>query len=53
MTRYDIVPERSEVWIEATSNVHPIHSRTDGLEGFVDLELGDGGRVDLDRRTRR
>ncbi len=46
MTRYAIVPEQSEVRIEATSNVHPIHSRTSGLEGFVDLQLG-GGRVDL------
>ena len=47
MTRYDIVPERSEVWIEASSNVHPIHSKTDGLEGFVDLDVADGGLVDL------
>ena len=48
MARYDIVPERSQVWIEATSNVHPIRTRTDGLEGFLDLELRDGGQLDLD-----
>ena len=48
MTRYDIVPERSSVWIEATSNVHPIRTRTDGLEGFLDVVLGDGGHLDLD-----
>ena len=47
MTRYDIVPDRSEVWIEASSNVHPIHSKTDGLEGFVELDVADGGLVDL------
>jgi hypothetical protein len=47
LTRYDIVPERSEVWIEASSNVHPIHSKTDGLEGFVDLDVIDGGLVDV------
>ena len=53
MARYDIVPERSQVLIEATSNVHPINSRTDGFEGFVELEVGDGGHVDLDVPRRR
>ena len=48
MTRYDIVPDRSTVWIEARSNVHPIQSTTSGLEGFVELDLGDAGNVDLD-----
>ena len=38
MTRYHIVPERSRVWIDARSNVHPIHSTTDGLEGFIDFD---------------
>jgi polyisoprenoid-binding protein YceI len=46
VARYDIVPERSQVLIEATSSVHPINSRTDGLEGFVELEVGETGRVD-------
>ena len=47
MPRYRIDPERSQVWIEARSNVHPIHSSTDGLEGYIDLEAGGGGEVDL------
>jgi polyisoprenoid-binding protein YceI len=38
VTRYDIVPERSRVWIDARSNVHPIHSTTDGLEGYIDFD---------------
>jgi hypothetical protein len=38
VARYQIVPERSRVWIDARSNVHPIHSSTDGLEGFIDLD---------------
>jgi polyisoprenoid-binding protein YceI len=42
-----ISPERSHVWIDARSNVHPIHSSTSGLEGFVELDLGPGGAVDL------
>jgi polyisoprenoid-binding protein YceI len=47
VTRYSIVPDRSQVWIEARSNVHPIHSATSGLEGFVELELEPSGTVDL------
>jgi hypothetical protein len=46
VARYRIVPERSRVWIEARSNVHPIHSATDGLEGYVDLDLGADGGLD-------
>ncbi len=47
MTRYLIVPERSQVFIDARSSVHPIHSSTDGLEGFVDIDLDGDGQVDL------
>ena len=47
MARYSIVPDRSQVWIDARSNVHPIHSATNGLEGFVDLDLEPSGSVDL------
>jgi polyisoprenoid-binding protein YceI len=46
MTRYRIDPERSQVWIDARSSMHPIHSSTDGLEGYVELELGSEGAVD-------
>jgi polyisoprenoid-binding protein YceI len=41
------MPERSYVWIDARSNVHPIHSTTDGLEGFVDVTFSDDGSVDV------
>jgi polyisoprenoid-binding protein YceI len=47
VVRYRIIPERSRVWIEARSSVHPIHSTTDGLEGYVELELDPDGKVDL------
>jgi len=47
MARFGIVPERSQVWIEARSSVHPIHSGTDGLEGFIEIELDPDGSVDL------
>jgi polyisoprenoid-binding protein YceI len=46
VARYSIVPDRSQVWIEARSNVHPIHSNTSGLEGYVDLDLAPSGTVD-------
>ena len=46
MTRYGFVPERSMVTIDARCSLHPIHSSTGGLEGFVGpiglrLEAGD------------
>ncbi len=47
MSRYLISPDRSHVWIDAKSNVHPIHSSTGGLEGFVDLAFASGGGVDM------
>lgn len=47
MPRYTIVPERSQVWIDARSNVHPIHSTTSGLQGYVELEFEPSGTVDL------
>jgi hypothetical protein len=47
VTRYRIIPQRSRVWIDARSSVHPIHSDTDGLEGYLELDLDPEGRVDL------
>jgi polyisoprenoid-binding protein YceI len=47
LARYRIVPGRSRVWIEARSSLHPIHTETTGLEGWLDLEVHDGGRVDV------
>lgn len=46
MARYRIVPERSTVWIDAQSTLHPIHSASTGLEGWLDVEVADG-RLDL------
>jgi polyisoprenoid-binding protein YceI len=47
VTRYLIVPDASTVQIGARSNVHPINTRTTGLEGYVDLAFDDDGNVDL------
>jgi polyisoprenoid-binding protein YceI len=46
VARYRIDPDRSRVWIRARSTLHPIHSTTDGLEGYIDLEQA-GGRIDF------
>jgi polyisoprenoid-binding protein YceI len=47
LPRYQISPKRSKVVINARSSLHPIHSETDGLEGWIDLEVLRGGRLDL------
>lgn len=47
VTRYRIEPERSQVWIDAKSTLHPIHSSADGLQGFVDVDLEADGELDL------
>jgi YceI-like protein len=44
--RYQIVPDASQVWIEARSMLHPINTWTDGLEGHLDVVVTDG-RLDL------
>jgi polyisoprenoid-binding protein YceI len=43
---YRIAPERSQVWIEARSSLHPIHGEGRGLEGSIEAEMIDG-RLDL------
>jgi len=37
--RYVVDPSRSRVWIDARSSLHPIHSESDGLEGWVDADV--------------
>ena len=47
MARYRIDPKRSHVWIDARSNVHPIHTEADGLDGWLELDVRDG-KINLD-----
>lgn len=42
MTTYQILPDRSRVWIEAESSVHPIHGESTGLRGYVEAATNDG-----------
>ena len=57
MARYRLVPERSKIWAEARSSLHPIKVETTGLEGFLEMTIVDGhidtnapvsGSVELD-----
>ncbi len=52
MSRYTIDPERSQVWIDARSNVHPIHASTSGLEGYIEVDVDPTGTVDLEHPPR-
>jgi polyisoprenoid-binding protein YceI len=47
VSHYRIVPEQSQVLIDAKSSLHPIHTRTDGLGGYVDMDVNDSAGVDL------
>ena len=46
MAQFRIVPERSKVFIEASSSVHPIHGEAAGLEGSINADF-DGDGLDL------
>ncbi len=45
MTKYTIEPRGSRVSVEARSTLHPIHSETDGLEGWFEADVLGGGRI--------
>jgi len=46
VARYRIIPERSKIWIEARSSLHPIKAESSAMEGNFEMEMADG-RVDL------
>lgn len=47
-TRYSFDPDRSAVWVNAHSSVHPINTQARGLAGWCDLTFLPDGRLDLD-----
>jgi len=47
VTRYRIVSERSQLWAEARSSLHPIHIEAAGLEGYFEADVN-GDRPNLD-----
>jgi PadR family transcriptional regulator PadR len=40
--RFEIAPDRSDVVVEARSNIGPIAFRTSGIDGFVEADVRDG-----------
>lgn len=51
MTHFQVVPERSQLWIEAQSSLHPIHAEATGIYGEAEISLHDGS-FDLDPAPR-
>jgi hypothetical protein len=47
VARYEVDPQASAVAIAARSTIHPVHIAAHGLNGYLEGELGRGGRVDL------
>jgi polyisoprenoid-binding protein YceI len=46
-TRYEIDAERTTVWIDARSSLHPIHSETHGLRGWFAGDVAEDGSIGL------
>lgn len=46
MATFRIDPNRSRVWIEARSSMHPIHGEAEGLEGSIEADVAEG-RIDV------
>jgi hypothetical protein len=46
VTPFRVVPEQSQVWIEARSSLHPIHGKGTGIRGEGELEVTNG-MIDL------
>lgn len=42
MATFRIDPDRSRVWIEARSSMHPIHGEAEGLEGSIEADMAEG-----------
>jgi YceI-like domain len=45
--RFNFDAARSCVWVDARSNLHPIHTETRGLEGWVEVTLLPDGGLDI------
>jgi polyisoprenoid-binding protein YceI len=42
MARYKVISEKSRLWADARSSIHPVKVETSGLTGFVEAEVVDG-----------
>jgi polyisoprenoid-binding protein YceI len=46
VTRFRVIPDQSQLWIEARSSLHPIHGNGTEIHGEAELEMSDG-KIDL------
>jgi polyisoprenoid-binding protein YceI len=46
VTRFRVIPEQSQLWIEARSSLHPIHGEGTGIQGEAELQVTDV-KIDL------
>jgi hypothetical protein len=51
LARYQIIPERSQLWADARSSLHPIRVKTSGLRGYVEASTA-AGQPSLSTPTR-
>jgi polyisoprenoid-binding protein YceI len=42
LARYRVIPDRSRLWAEARSTLHPVKVETSGLTGTVEADVEDG-----------
>lgn len=42
MARYRVIPDRSHLWAEARSSLHPVKVETSGLSGTIEAEVEAG-----------
>ena len=38
-TRFELDPERSQVWIDGSSSIHPIRASATGVDGWIEVML--------------
>jgi hypothetical protein len=43
VSHFDLDPEVSQVWIDGSSSVHPVHASATGVTGWIELGLSGGG----------
>ncbi len=52
MTKFRILAEQSEFSIHGRSSLHPLHAKTNALDGFLNIELLPDNRPDLSKPIR-
>jgi len=43
MTRFRIEPVSSHMWVDARTDLHPVHGEATGIDGWIEAALANGG----------